>query len=272
MTQSTSSNFVDAAPAALPHVAIILDGNGRWAERRGLPRAAGHRAGAEAVRRIVSAAPGLGIGTLTLFAFSSDNWSRPAAEVDALFRILSRYVLYEARECCRQGVRLTFPGRRDRLPRSLAHILLEAEQNTAPGRVLRLRIAIDYSGRDTIVHAAALTKANSSRGAFLAALGAAANESEPAPEADLLIRTGGERRLSDFILYEAAYAELDFVEQPWPDFRPADLAASLERFRQRQRRFGGLPDPTTPQPLASEPREHRRPVRISPLPRRLEDS
>ena len=243
MGQSTSEVAIAPAHAALPHVAIILDGNGRWAERRGLPRVAGHRAGAEAVRRIVAAAPGFGVGTLTLFAFSSDNWRRPAAEVRALFRLLGRYVLSEARECERNGVRLNFPGRRDRLPAPLTRVLSEAEQITAAGNVLRLRIAIDYSGRDTILRAAALAGANPSRAAFLAALGRAANETEPAPEADLLIRTGGERRLSDFLLYECAYAELEFLDPPWPDFRPADLAASLERFRRRDRRFGGLNPP-----------------------------
>ena len=245
MAQSTSDPVITPDPALLPHVAIILDGNGRWAERRGLPRVAGHRAGAEAVRRIVAAAPSLGIGTLTLFAFSSDNWRRPVAEVRALFQLLGRYVLREARECERNGVRLTFPGRRDRLPAPLVRVLSEAEGITARGRVLRLRIALDYSGRDTILHAAGRVGPNPSRAEFLAALGAAAHESEPAPEADLLIRTGGERRLSDFLLYECAYAELDFLDQAWPDFRPADLAASLERFRRRDRRYGGI-DSATP--------------------------
>src|SRR5256885_8922136 len=129
------------------HVAIVMDGNGRWAARRGLPRAAGHRAGAEAVRRVVAAAPELGVGTLTLFAFSSDNWRRPTAEVRGLFRLLGRYLMAEARECVRNGVRLSFPGRRDRLPPPLTGALAEAERITAGGRTLRLRIAIDYSGR-----------------------------------------------------------------------------------------------------------------------------
>ena len=228
MAQSTCD--IAIAPANAVHVAIILDGNGRWAEHRGLPRAAGHHEGAEAVRRIVAAAPGLGVGTLTLFAFSSDNWRRPPAEVRALFRLL------EARECVRNGVRLSFPGRRDRLPPSLADSLAKAERLTAHGRRLRLRIAVDYSGRDTIVAAAALTGEQSDRPAFLAALGRAANESEPAPEVDLLIRTGGERRLS----YECAYAELEFLDRAWPVFSPADLATCLELFGRRDRRFGGL--------------------------------
>ncbi len=240
MAQSTSSIEPAVAPAYLPHVAIILDGNGRWAQRRGLPRVAGHRAGAAAVRRVIAAAPSLGVGTLTLFAFSSDNWRRPAAEVGALFQLLGGSLRREARECERNGVRLTFPGRRDRLPTGLVEIMREAEQVTAAGRELWLRIAVDYSGRDTIQAAAAITGANPSREAFLAALGAAAHEPEPAPEVDLVIRTGGERRLSDFLLFESAYAELEFLDSLWPEFRPADLAACLERFRRRDRRFGGL--------------------------------
>ena len=237
MAQSTCS--IDVASVQPLHVALILDGNGRWAERRGLPRAAGHRAGAEAVRRIVTAAPGLGVGTLTLFAFSSDNWRRPRTEVRALFGLLVRYLAREARECARTGVRLSFPGRRDRLPPALASLLAEAERLTAGGRVLRLRVAVDYSGRETIL-AAALAGGCTDRRAFLAAMGRAANETEAAPEVDLLIRTGGERRLSDFLLFECAYAELEFLDRAWPDFRPADLAESLERFSHRERRFGGL--------------------------------
>jgi undecaprenyl diphosphate synthase len=248
MAQSTYDLAV--APERPLHVAIILDGNGRWAERRGWPRAAGHREGAEAVRRIVAAAPALGVGTLTLFAFSADNWRRPRAEVRGLFRLLGRYLMREARECVRNGVRLSFPGRRDRLPVSLARSLAEAEQLTAGGRKLRLRIAVDYSGRDTILAAAALATlaaaqagdadGGADRAAFLAAMGRAANEREAAPEVDLLIRTGGERRLSDFLLFECAYAELEFLDRAWPDFRPADLAECLDRFSRRERRFGGL--------------------------------
>ncbi len=243
MAQSTSSLEAAPAHARLPHVAIILDGNGRWAERRGLPRVAGHRAGAAAVRRIIAAAPALGVGTLSLFAFSSDNWRRPAAEVSALFQLLSGSLRREARECVRNGVRLTFPGRRDRLPVGLAQILCEAEQLTAGGHELWLRIAIDYSARDMIQGAAALAGSNPTRATFLAALGAAAHEPASAPDVDLLIRTGGERRLSDFLLFECAYAELEFLDSPWPEFRPADLAACLERFRRRDRRFGGLTPP-----------------------------
>ena len=241
MKQSTSD--ASSTDRAALHVAIIMDGNGRWAESQGLPRNAGHLAGAEAVRHIVEAAPGLGLGTLTLFAFSSDNWRRPGPEVRALFRLLGRYALSEARECARQGVRMSFPGRRDRLPPPLAHTLAEAERLTAGGRRLRLRIAVDYSSRHTIASAATRIGAlTAHRQEFLAALGEAAGEHEPAPEVDLMVRTGGERRLSDFLLFESAYAELEFLDLAWPDFRPADLAACLERFRARDRRFGGLPE------------------------------
>jgi undecaprenyl diphosphate synthase len=199
------------------HVAIVMDGNGRWATRRGLPRAAGHRAGAEAVRRIVRIAPGCGISALTLYAFSSDNWRRPAAEVSMLMRLFARHLRSETAELATQAIRLSVIGRRDRLPRSLVTAIDAAEASTAGGTRLDLRIAVDYSGRAAI-----------RAGALL-------------PDVDLLIRTGGEQRLSDFLLWECAYAELWFTERMWPDFRPAQLAAAVHEFHARDRRFGGLP-------------------------------
>jgi undecaprenyl diphosphate synthase len=199
------------------HVALIMDGNGRWGTRRGLPRAAGHRAGAEAVRRIVAAAPGLGVTALTLYAFSSDNWSRPAAEVMTLMRLFARYLCTETAELAAQGVRLTIIGRRDRLPHSLVTAIAAAEAGTAAGTRLELRIAVDYSARAAI-----------RGGAFL-------------PDVDLLIRTGGEQRLSDFLLWECAYAELWFTDRMWPDFTASELASAIQAFRARDRRFGGLP-------------------------------
>jgi undecaprenyl diphosphate synthase len=238
MIQSTS---LETHGGATPlHVAIVLDGNGRWAERRGLPRIAGHSAGAESVRRIVEAAPGLGIGTLTLFAFSSDNWRRPEPEISELFRLLVRYLGAETRRCVERGVRLGFPGRRDRLPASLAAAMSAAEARTACGTSLRLRIAVDYSARDLILRAARGAAAARDREAFLAALAIAGGEREPAPEVDLFVRTGGERRLSDFLLFECAYAELEFLDVGWPDFKPEHLEACLRRFHARERRFGGL--------------------------------
>jgi len=206
MTQSTSF-----------HVAIVMDGNGRWATRRGLPRAAGHRAGAEAVRRVVKVAPGCGITDLTLYAFSSDNWSRPPTEVSMLMRLFARHLRTETAELATQGVKLSIIGRRDRLPPSLVTAIDAAEQGTAQGTRLHLRIAVDYSARTAI------------RSGWLL------------PDVDLLIRTGGEQRLSDFLLWECAYAELWFTERMWPDFGAAQLAAAIHEFHSRDRRFGGLP-------------------------------
>jgi len=205
MTQSTSF-----------HVAVIMDGNGRWATRRGLPRAAGHRAGVEAVRRIVRAAPDVGITALTLYAFSSDNWSRPPTEVTALMRLFARYLHREVPELVAQYVRLSIIGRRDRLPAALVNATVDAEQATSGGTRLDLRIAVDYSARAAIRSGTLL------------------------PDVDLLIRAGGEQRLSDFLLWESAYAELWFTDTMWPDFTATELAGAVQDFRARDRRFGGL--------------------------------
>jgi len=216
-----------------------MDGNGRWATRQGLPRAAGHREGAAAVRRIVEAAPSLGVGTLTLFAFSSDNWQRPEREVQWLMRLFREYLRGEVTRCLATGVRLSILGRRDRLPRGLPAVIEGAERRTAAGRRLHLRIAVDYSARDAIVAAAAhLSGVAATRETFALALG---RGEEPTPSVDLLVRTGGEQRLSDFLLWEAAYAELVFTPCMWPDFGEPDLAAALHAFRSRERRFGALP-------------------------------
>jgi undecaprenyl diphosphate synthase len=219
------------------HVAIIMDGNGRWAEQRGLPRPAGHRAGARAVRAVVEAAPGLGIGTLTLYAFSQDNWSRPPREVAALMGLLRRFAIEEARALAAAGVRLGFIGRRDRLPGPMLEAMAKAEALTAGGTALHLRVAVDYSARDAILHAARTWSQAPAptRDGFASLLAAR--------DVDLLIRTGGEQRLSDFLLWECAYAELLFVPQAWPDFGPADLAASVTTFAGRERRFGALSAP-----------------------------
>jgi len=213
------------------HAGVIMDGNGRWAMGRGLPREAGHRAGVETVSRIVEAAPAAGIGILTLFAFSSDNWRRPRLEVDALMRLLAIYLEKESDRCRRNGVRLEVIGRRDRLNGALREAIGRAEQSTAAGERLWLRIAFDYSGRDAIL-AAARRVACLSRESLEHALG---------PPVDLLIRTGGERRLSDFLLWECAYAELIFSPRMWPDFGATDLAAAVREFRTRDRRFGTVP-------------------------------
>jgi undecaprenyl diphosphate synthase len=227
------------------HVALILDGNGRWAAAQGLPRTTGHRAGAETVRRVVRAAPELGVGTLTLYAFSSDNWQRPPLEVATLLGIFADYLRDEIATCRERGIRLSVIGRRDRLPLPLRGAIRAAERSTASGRRLWLRIAIDYSARDQILRAAerASTIAPRSplrRERFAALLGQAAGGHQPAPDVDLLIRTGGERRLSDFLLWECAYAELFFLDKAWPEFQPADLQQVVEEFRARDRRFGRL--------------------------------
>ena len=229
---------VDISPL---HVAIIMDGNGRWAQARGLPRVTGHRAGALAVRRTVEAAARLGVRILTLYAFSSDNWRRPAAEVDTLMGLLDEYLRQELNQCREHGIRVSVIGRRDRLPAGLVRAIAEAEAATAAGRVLHLRIALDYSARDTILRAALAVNGarRLSREHFARLLGQAVHAAgEPVPDVDLLIRTGGEQRLSDFLLWECAYAELHFTPRMWPDFDAADLEAALRDFRSRQRRFG----------------------------------
>lgn len=229
------------------NTAIIMDGNGRWAQARGLPRLAGHRAGAEALRPIVEAAPNLGIRCLTVYAFSSDNWQRPDPEVSALLQLLRAYLNSETSKCVADGVRLTIIGRRDRLSPSLCLAIAQAEAATASGCVLHLRIAVDYSSREAIMRATQrCTQAGEiSPHLFARALGAAIHETAPAPDVDLLIRTGGEQRLSDFLLWECAYAELVFLKSMWPDFKPSDLETAVKEFCKRERRFGGLPETIT---------------------------
>jgi undecaprenyl diphosphate synthase len=220
------------------HVGIIMDGNGRWATRRGLSRVRGHEAGVETIRRIVEAAPKQGIGTLTLYAFSTDNWRRPKAEVAALMTLLRFYLANEVQSLVRNGVRLSVIGRRDRLPDGIAAAIARAENATASGRTLHLRIAVDYSARDAILNAAAKAAALTSltREAFSQLVTGEAD----LRDVDLIIRTSGEKRLSDFLLWEGAYAELHFTERMWPEFEAADLSEALAAFHGRERRFGGL--------------------------------
>jgi undecaprenyl diphosphate synthase len=240
MQQST---FQDAE-AGRPHVAIIMDGNGRWALARGRAREWGHRRGAEAVRRVVEAAPDLGIGTLTLYAFSSDNWQRPPTEVSILMRLLERYLNRESAELARNGVSLRVVGRRDRLTPRIVAAIERAEAETAGGKRLTLRIAVDYSSRHLLVEAlkaaACTLPAEVERPDIAELLGRAMHSQGPSPDVDLLIRTGGERRLSDFLLWECAYAELLFTPTMWPDFAGEDLAAAMGDFRGRDRRFGRI--------------------------------
>jgi undecaprenyl diphosphate synthase len=202
------------------HVAIVPDGNGRWAAARRRPRTDGHLAGADAVRRTVEAAPGLGIGTLTMYAFSSDNWQRPETEVRALMRLFEQYLSGESARCLAEGVRVRVLGRRDRLARRLVRAIEATEAATAAGNRLLFNLAVDYSSREAI------------------------RRNQMVSEVDLLIRTGGEQRLSDFLLWECAYAELYFTTRHWPDFGGRDLAKAMEDYHGRERRFGRVPGAT----------------------------
>jgi undecaprenyl diphosphate synthase len=230
------------------HVAIIMDGNGRWAERRGLSRTEGHRAGVATARRVAEAALEEAISVLTLYAFSSDNWGRPADEVSGLFSLLAEYLAEEVRLCMSRGVRLTVIGRRDRLPFPLRAAISSAEQSTEKGRRLWLRLAVDYSSRDAILRAAnarcwidpGAPASLDSFGRLVATPGDPTGLHPPASEVDLLIRTGGERRLSDFLLWESAYAELLFTDTMWPEFGSDELRSALRDYRGRDRRFGRL--------------------------------
>jgi len=220
------------------HVAIIMDGNGRWAMARGLPRAAGHYAGVSALREVVEKAPSFGIDTLTVYAFSADNWQRPREEVSTLMSILATYLENELASLVEAGVKLTVIGRRDRLTDGIPDLIKHAERVTRDGARLHLRIAIDYSSRDAILAAAEACGASRvTREEFSKRLA----EGAAAPDVDLLIRTSGEKRLSDFLLWEVAYAELYFTDTFWPDFGAVDLQLAMNDFRSRQRRFGGLP-------------------------------
>jgi undecaprenyl diphosphate synthase len=231
------------AVQSVKHVAIIMDGNGRWAERRGLPRIVGHRAGAAAARRVVECALDLGIRSLTLYAFSSDNWRRPAFEVQSIFWLLRGYLRLERERLRKNGAKLEVIGRRDRLPQALLREIEEVEAATACGRRLHLRVAVDYSSREAITQAAlgALSACDGDRPHLAEILGQSlAGNHRGTDDVDLLIRTGGEQRLSDFLLWESAYAELVFLECMWPEFCGADLEAALAVFSKRERRFGGV--------------------------------
>jgi len=231
------------------HVAIIMDGNGRWATRRGLSRVAGHRAGVATVRHVIEHAPELGIRRLTLYAFSSDNWNRPAPEVQSIFWLMRAYLRLEMERLRQRGARLQAIGRRDRIPATLLREIEKAEFATAGGKLLDVRVAVDYSSRDSITRAVSAVKGTVS--------GTVAESPEffrrvltnvltaETGNVDLLVRTGGEKRLSDFLLWESAYAELYFTERTWPDFGTIDLEAAVSDFSRRQRRFGALPEAAT---------------------------
>ena len=224
------------------HVGIIMDGNGRWAAGRHLPRGAGHRAGVGALRRIVECAPQAGIGVLTVYAFSVDNWTRPSAEIAGLMQLIVRYLRIETETMVKTGVRLTVIGRRDRLPKNVIDEIERSECATKNGKALHLRIALDYSARDAILQAAAAAAAamecgsEFNRDVFSRQL----NGDCEIPDIDLIIRTSGEQRLSDFLLWESAYAELYFTDCLWPDFGAHELSLAISEFYRRNRRFGGI--------------------------------
>jgi len=223
------------------HVAIIMDGNGRWATARGLPRTKGHGAGRTAVRPVVEAALQRGIRVLTLFTFSTENWGRPEGEVSDLMRTFEGFFNVEAPALAARGVRMTVVGRRDLLPVSLRRAIEKVEAASGAGGRLRLRFAIDYSGRQAIFHAARQFRATSDDSVESFARMLTETEPAAAPDIDLLIRTGGEQRLSNCPLWEIAYAELYFTSCLWPDFGPAELDAALQEFAARHRRFGRIP-------------------------------
>jgi undecaprenyl diphosphate synthase len=241
----TTCNGLDAVTSHQSglHVAIIMDGSGRWAVARGLPREEGHRAGRAAVRRTIMAALTQGIHTLTLFTFSTDNWGRPENEVAELMRVFEGFFLVDAPALVAQGVRITVTGRRDRLPEYLRDAIEATEAAGELNGALHVRLAIDYSGRDAILTAASRFQPTSDEQAehFSRLLGGTEHAGERSPDVDLLIRTGGELRLSNCLLWEIAYAELYFTACLWPDFGPADFDDALLDFRTRQRRFGRIP-------------------------------
>jgi undecaprenyl diphosphate synthase len=224
-------NFMGQSTITVPgHLAIIMDGNGRWAEARGWPRTVGHTTGARVMRDIVTRCVQLGVPQLTLYAFSSDNWKRPRTEVSALLALFTQHCRSEARALVQAGVRLTVIGRRDRLPSTLRRAIERTELLTANGTRLHLRVAIDYSSRDAIDRAHKATEA----------AGDITPHAPLLPPVDLMVRTGGERRLSDFLLWECAYAELVFLDVLWPAMTPAMLDDALTEFAMRDRRFGSI--------------------------------
>jgi undecaprenyl diphosphate synthase len=244
-TVSSVANSLASVDAGDPdsgklHVAIIMDGNGRWATSRGRPRTSGHVVGARVVRTIVENAEDAGIGTLTLYAFSADNWKRPTREVSMLMRLFRRYLLSEMDRCVQNGVRMRIVGRRDRIPAELRRTAETAEATTREGKRLDLRIALDYSARDSMVLAAEKCAGRPvTRESFVRVMNEVTH-SGPVRDVDLLIRTGGEQRLSDFLLWECAYAELYFTDLMWPEFTPADMLAAVREYHARDRRFGGV--------------------------------
>jgi undecaprenyl diphosphate synthase len=236
---------LDVAAAGVRHVAIIMDGNGRWATMRGWPRLVGHRKGAERVREIVRVAPDLGLKWLTLYAFSTENWKRSTEEVLGLMGIFARYIEREAGRLSAEGVRMRFIGDRSRLDPKLQRLMAGIEARTAGLTRLNLTVAINYGGRDEILRAARAVALDAAEGRFdpadlTEAAFSARLDTASLPDPDLVIRTSGEWRTSNYLPWQAAYAEYEFTETLWPDFTPDELAAILRRYSNRERRFGGV--------------------------------
>ncbi|MEO1190157.1 MAG: isoprenyl transferase [Pseudomonadota bacterium] len=241
----TALSLATNDPADRLHVAIIMDGNGRWAKQRGLPRTAGHRQGAEAVRRAVQAAVKLEIGTLTLFGFSAENWKRPLGEVTDLMGLLRFYLRSELEELHEQQVRLAVIGERDRLPDDVRRQIAEAEERTAGNSRLLMQVALSYGARQEMTRAArALAQAVAEGRLSVAEIDEQTFATQlftaSVPDPDIILRTSGEQRLSNFLLWQSAYSELIFIDKYWPDFGEADLAAAVAELQSRDRRFGAL--------------------------------
>jgi undecaprenyl diphosphate synthase len=225
------------------HVAVIMDGNGRWARARGLPRSAGHRQGAEAVRRAVRGAGEMGVGYLTLFGFSAENWKRPAGEVDELMWLLRRYLQSEIAELHKNDVRLRVIGERARLPGDVVRLIADAERATRANGGITVTLALNYGGRQEIAAAARRLAEQAAVGALHAeeidaARFGAELSTAGMPDPDMLIRTSGEQRISNFLLWQCAYSELVFLDKLWPDFAEDDLAAAVREYQSRERRYG----------------------------------
>jgi undecaprenyl diphosphate synthase len=242
MSQPVASQA--AEPAAPRHVAIIMDGNGRWAKARGLPRNLGHRQGVDTVREVVRASRSLGIQYLTLYAFSSENWKRPQSEVSGLMDLLRLYIRRELKELASGGVRIRVIGDRSKLDPDINDLIADAEAQTRDNTALTLVIALSYGGQDEIVAACRRIAEQVAAGTLApdqitADTVAGQLQTVGIPDPDLVIRTSGEQRLSNFLLWQSAYSELIFVDKLWPDFGQADLAAAVAEFQRRERRYGG---------------------------------
>ena len=242
MAIETLAKLPDPPPPPT-HVAIIMDGNGRWAKARNLPRTAGHRQGAEAVHRAVDCAIKSGVSYLTVYGFSAENWKRPVSEVDDLMSLLRRYLQSDVQKLAKNGIRLRVIGERQRLPRDIVQLIEEAEVRTRFNERLNLTIALSYGGRQDIVSAARSLAELAAAGRLDPAtidedMFSASLSTVDLPDPDLVIRTSGEQRISNFLLWQSAYSELVFIDQLWPDFSEIDLAEAIREFQQRDRRYG----------------------------------